>query len=440
MRKIVFTVVFSLTLMATLSSCITTNAEMGESIAVAGDASGYVYAFEASSGTLLWSVNLGGDTRGVAISDDGRFIVVGTTTKLALLDWAGRILWVKDLGVHWVDRYDTRVVSISSDGTYIIAAHIDGTIRLYNRWGSQIWSYSFGSCSVAISGDGRSAAAVGDGGLIFFSVGANGIWDPGDSNPKWGPVGVSYRKVAISQDGRYIAVGESYGGYARLYDDEGTEIWTYKVSLRPEGGIVIVDISRDGRRVVAGVDDPSDSFGAQLVYFWIGSDGDPNSWSLGDGTPVWSFRASKDPHDDVRSVVFSPDGEYIASGGAAGYSYTFLHRVDSSTPIYQSQPWGLEDETIGFDGRYIITADIYGPGSNVLRLYDTWGSNQPLWTYTTNGIVRSVAISRMAPMPVGGELEPLNIFAFMAPWITLTLTVTLIGISILTKTRKRVLI
>jgi len=92
MRKIVFTVVFSLTLMATLSSCITTNAEMGESIAVAGDASGYVYAFEASSGTLLWSVNLGGVTQGVAISDDGRFIVVGTTTKLALLDWAGRIL------------------------------------------------------------------------------------------------------------------------------------------------------------------------------------------------------------------------------------------------------------------------------------------------------------------------------------------------------------
>lgn len=137
----------------------------------------------------------------------------------------------------------------------------------------------------------------------------------------------------------------------------------------------------------------------------------------------------------MRSVVFSPDGGYVASGGAGGYAHTFLHRVDSSTPIYQSQPWGLEDETIGFDGRYIITADIYGPGSNVLRLYDTWGSNQPLWTYTTNGIVRSVAISRMAPMPVGGELEPLNIFAFMAPWITLTLTltVTLIGISILTR-------
>jgi outer membrane protein assembly factor BamB len=281
MRKIVFTVVFSLTLMATLSSCITTNAEMGESIAVAGDASGYVYAFEASSGTLLWSVNLGGDTRGVAISDDGRFIVVGTTTKLALLDWAGRILWVKDLGVHEVDIYDTRVVSISSDGTYIIAAHSDDKIRLYNRWGSQIWSYAFGSCSVAISGDGRSAAAVGDLGLIFFSVGANGIWDPGDSNPKWGPVGAPYRKVAISQDGRYIAVGESDrpshpGGYARLYDDEGTEIWSYKVSLNGEG-IVIVDISRDGRRVVAGVDDPTDEKGAQLVYFWIGSDGDPTS-------------------------------------------------------------------------------------------------------------------------------------------------------------------
>jgi WD40 repeat protein len=371
MRKIVFTVVFLLNLMATLSSCITTNAEMGESIAVAGDASGYVYAFEASSGTLLWSVNLGGVTQGVAISDDGRFIVVGTTTKLALLDWAGRILWVKDLGVHWVDRYDTRVVSISSDGTYIIAAHSDDKIRLYNRWGSQIWSYSFGSCSVAISGDGRSAAAVGDLGLIFFSVGANGIWDPGDSNPKWGPVGVPYRKVAISQDGRYIAVGESYGGYARLYDDEDTEIWSYKVSLNGSG-IVIVDISRDGRRVVAGVDDPSDSFGARLVYFWIGSDGDPTSWSSGDGNPVWSFRATIGGGDDVRSVVFSPDGGYIASGWAGGYAYTFLHRVDSSTPIYQSQPWGLEDETIGFDGRYIITADI---DCSVLRLYDTWGSN-----------------------------------------------------------------
>jgi len=60
--------------------------------------------------------------------------------------------------------------------------------------------------------------------------------------------------------------------------------------------------------------------------------------------------------------------------------------------VYNSAPWGYEDEAIGisFDDRYIVAADT---NATVVRLYDTLGATEPLWTYTTPNFVRSVAIA-----------------------------------------------
>jgi WD40 repeat protein len=93
----------------------------------------------------------------------------------------------------------------------------------------------------------------------------------------------------------------------------------------------------------------------------------------------------------VRAVAFSLDGRYIVSGGAGGYSHTFLHKIESSTPLFQSTPWGYEDETIdvSIDGRYIVAAD---SEMNAVRLYDTMDNTEPLWTYYADNKVRSVAI------------------------------------------------
>ena len=364
--------------------------QVSATVVVAGDSTGNIYALGAPSGSLLWNVSIGGDTRSVVTSDNGQYIVVGTSSKVALLDINGALLWTKALGVNPTDptppfQFDTKLVSISEDGRYILAAHIDGRVRLYDDVGTEIWNNTFSATSVAIASDGTSAVAGGTTGIKYYNTGTNGIWDSGDSTPTWTIANVSARKVAISFDGKYIAAGGRTDGYARLCDNGGKQIWSY-TNLTNR---MSVDISHDSKSVVAGNDDGSDSHGAQLVYFWIGDDG---NWTAADGTPKWIFRASDNPYDDVRAVAFSRNGNHIASGGAVKYSHTFLHRIESPTPVYNSTPEGHEDEAIGisFDGRYIAAADTQTPA---IRLYDTLGATEPLWTYTTDYFVRSVAIA-----------------------------------------------
>lgn len=383
-----------------LTSVPNVSATPQETIVVAGDSSGKVFALGVPSGSLLWSVEIGGDTRSVVVSDNNQYILVGTSDGIALLDRTGLVLWTKTIGVNPTHptppfQSDTKLVSISRDGSYMIVAHNDSKVRLYNNAGMEIWNDEFSANSVAISSNGKSAVVGGSGGIRYYSVGANDIWDSSDSSPAWKITYLSIRKVAISSKGDYVVTGDRSQGYARLYSGNGLLIWNYYVALAPLGyGLqrISVDISRDGKSIVAGNDDGWDTFGAQLIYFSIGADGNAGSWSAADDIPIWNFSISPaSRQDDVRAVAFSLDGRYIVSGGAGGYSHTFLHKIESSTPLFQSTPWGYEDETIdvSIDGRYIVAAD---SEMNAVRLYDTMDNTEPLWTYYADNKVRSVAI------------------------------------------------
>jgi WD40 repeat protein len=374
-------------------------------IIVAGDSAGYVYAVDVASGSLLWNRSLGGDVRSVAISDNGQFIVVGTSSEVAFLGRDGTTFWGKTLGVNPTDptdpfQYDTRLVSLSEDGAFIIAAHNDGTVRLYDKGGDEIWSDVFSATSVALAASGGSAVAGGSAGSRYYSVGSNGAWDSADSSAVWTISATSIRKVAISASGKYVVVGGRVDGYAGLYDETGTEVWGY----RNYTNRITIDISRDGTGVAAGNDDSAVTLGAQLLYFSAGSDG---TWSQSDGSPIWIYRASYGADDDIRAVAFSQNGKCIASGGSGNYARTYLHRIVVSTPAYNSSQ-SLEDETIdvSFDGRYVVAADTQ---SGNIRLYDTMGGQDPAWTFGAFGLVRSVAIdhfeeSEVWVPDVGGAL------------------------------------
>ncbi len=383
-----------------LTSVPNVRANPQKTMVVAGDSSGKVFALDVPSGSLLWSVEIGGDTRSVVVSDNNQYILIGTSDGIVLLDRTGLILWTKTIGVNPTYptppfQSDTRLVSISRDGSYMIVAHNDSKVRLYDNTGMEIWNDEFSASSVAISSNGKSAVVGGSEGIRYYSVGANNIWDSSDSSPAWKITYLSIRKVAISSTGDYVVTGDRFQGYARLYSGNGALIWNYYVAFAPLGyGLqrISVDISRDGKSIVAGNDDGYNIYGAQLLYFSIDADRNAGSWSAADDIPVWNFSVSPaSGQDDVRAVAFSLDGKYIVSGGAGGYSHTFLHKIESSTPLYQSTPWGYEDETIdiSIDGRYIVAAD---SEMNIVRLYDTMGSTEPLWTYYNDNKVRSVAI------------------------------------------------
>jgi WD40 repeat protein len=414
-RTIVAIFVFSC--VAVLMLVGVSSAKEGDTtVVLAADSAGNIFALDAPSESLLWSASVGGDARSVIVSENSEYIAVGTSSSVALLNKDGNVLWTKTVGVNPTDptppfQFDTRLVSISGDGGYILAGHNDGVVRLYDNNGVGIWNDSFSATSVALSTDGKKAVVGGVLGIRYYSVGSNGVWDSGDSVANWTAGGLAVRKTAISSTGSYVVAGGRSDGYVRLYNDAGTEIWNYK-NLADR---ISVDISRDGTSVAAGNDDRTNTNGGQLAYFWIGND---NVWSVADGTPIWIFKASNDPADDVRAVAFSQNGSYIASGGSANYARTFVHRTESSTPVYTSTP-GLEDETIAIspDGRYVVTADT---ATAAVRIYDTADPLTPLWTYNTTYSIRSVAITSLSK--ISNVWVPSAEGALLASAVTVTLT------------------
>lgn len=386
-RMIVALLMFSVVVMLSLLG-ISSAYDAYTTNVLAADSAGNIFALDASSGSIFWSTSVGGDARSVVASDDGQNIVVGTSSSVAFLNGTGGVVWAKPLGVNPTDptgafQFDTKLVSISSNGRYVIAAQIDGTVRFYDDEGTEIWSDTFSATSVALASDGKRAVAGGYSGIRYYSTGANETWDSGDSAAAWTVSGLSVRQVAISSTGEYVAIGDRSDGYVRLYNGIGTDIWSY----RNVADRVSVDISRDGTSVIAGNDDSADANGAQLTFFSMGSDG---AWTDADGVPAWTFKASNDPQDDVRVVAFSQNGKYIASGGSANYARTYVHKTESPDPLFNSTS-GLEDETIAisYDGKYIAAANT---GVGAVRLHDVAGNSTPLWTYNTTYPVRSVAI------------------------------------------------
>ena len=118
-----------------------------------------VYLFD-KTGKLLWKNHytefkgfyLG---HGVAISKDGRYIVVGCTDKnVYCFDNRGTLLWKTDLGTN------IGPVSITDDGSFIVAGSENKNIFLLDNNGKILWYYPTLTTveGVSISGDGSLIA------------------------------------------------------------------------------------------------------------------------------------------------------------------------------------------------------------------------------------------------------------------------------------------
>ena len=116
---------------------------------------------------LLWSYETGDTVYSVSISSDGSYIVAGSRdNKVYLFDRAGNLLWSYETGG------DVWSVSMSSDGSCIAAGSYDHKVYLFERAGNLLWSYKTGDWvnSVSISSDGSYiAAGSGDDKVYLFA-------------------------------------------------------------------------------------------------------------------------------------------------------------------------------------------------------------------------------------------------------------------------------
>jgi hypothetical protein len=353
---------------------IWTDVPVGETITVAaGSSNGYVYVYD-GSGNSLWNYDTGADVASVDVSVDGSYIAVGSyQNKLYLFDRSGTLLWQKDAlieysyGGGWMGE-ESKSVSMSAYGEYVAAACSNG-LFVYNKNGTLNWSDPNKGTCVDISPDGNYIVVCDESsqGVRFYSIAS--------STPLWTINRYGYW-VATSNPG-YVAMSTT-GGSIYLYDNAGTQIWSYS----PKSGYVRVDMPEDGLSVVGVNDDPSNSQGCELNYFSHLKDGTAG-WSAADGTPVWMY----DPGgsgSDFYSVAISGDGEYISTGPSGG-SYVFPK--DSNVPLQTLSMGSANSYELMYDGQYGACGNREGE-----LYYFSKDSNTPSWNKTLGGIVHTVGL------------------------------------------------
>jgi WD40 repeat protein len=305
-----------------------------------------------------WSYDIDdyGRCYSIAISADGEYIVVGTTSpKIHLFGKnSSTPLWSYTTGDH------VEAVAISADGEYIVAGSSDDKVYLFDKDSSTpLWSYTTGDevLSVTISADGEYIAAGSDDEKVY-------LFGKDSSTPLWSySTGDNVRSVSISADGEYITAG-SYDDNVYLFDkDSSTPLWNYSIG----NNVYSVAISADGEYVVAG-----GSFG---VYLFDKDSSVPfRNWDEGTDT-------------SSKTVSISADGEYIAVATHESTVSLFDKYSNSSLWSYTAGDV-VRSVSISLDGKYIAAVshdeNVYFFGKS---------SGTPLWSYSTGNSEWSVSIS-----------------------------------------------
>jgi hypothetical protein len=124
--------------------------------------------------SVLWTYETSGGFRWADISPDASFVVAGTRRELVLLDRDGRVLW-KDRGFASGGIWGSISGMITPDGKHILSGDI-GRISIRNLRGTVLWRYRESGrgdvrFSYITSNGSKIVAATLDGYLYFFERG-----------------------------------------------------------------------------------------------------------------------------------------------------------------------------------------------------------------------------------------------------------------------------
>ncbi len=250
--------------------------------------------------------------------------------------------------VYGVDEYNhfsghtaaVLAVDVSPDSSLIASASIDGTIKLWQRDGTEVAtlkSHKGAVRAIDFSFDGQMLVSVGEDGMIK-------LWKLGGTLVKsfkahtasiWG--------VAFSPDGQFIA-SASWDRTVKLWQSDGTLLNTFQGY---EMGFFGITFSPDGQILAAGNGDTT-------IKLWKRN---PSGWQNAQplqpllGHTAW-----------VLKVAFTPDGQTIAS--ASEDKTIKLWKRDSKNGSYREYKtlkghtagiWGV---ALSADGQTIASASL----------------------------------------------------------------------------------
>lgn len=321
---------------------------------------------------------------GIALSDDGKYLAAKTHKKIYLFDTS------KPKEPVWTyERTEERPgdvkggVDISSDGTRIIASIGGKAILFDNQSNKPLWIYrgtGNQAYNVAISKDGKYMAMGTAGGVLSTAQGYQSsettnlliFWGEKSEVPLWQyHAEGNFHDVSLSDDGSFItgATGCPDRRFYLFSKKSNTPIIRSEMLTR-DSPVHRAKISGDGQYTAVG----SESGDGAVFLFSKDSD-----------KPIW--KAPMPDNSSARALNFTSDGAFIGAATFKGDVYIFDR--NSSTPVSH---WNVANTSLGGidiaeDGNFVAT----GGTDNKLRIFRKGASE--VFSIDFNEYVQEIDIS-----------------------------------------------
>jgi len=320
---------------------------------------------------------------GVALSDDGKYLAVKTHKKVYLFDTSkpNEPLWIYE-GVSESPGDVKGGVDISGDGTRIIASIGGSAILFNNKSNEPLWVYKGsgnGAYNVAISRDGKYMAMGTAGGVSGTTQGYRSsettnlliLWSEKSEVPLWQyHAEGNFHDVSLSDDGSFISGATGCPDRrAYVFSKDSNDPIIRTEMLTRDSPVHRAKISADGKYMAVG----SES-----------SDGAVFLFSKNSNDPIWKFPAPQ--RSSFRALNITPDGKYI--GGSTFVGDVYIFNRDSSEPVSH---WNVDASLGGIDiaddGSYVAV----GGTDNKLHIFQK--DSGKLFSIGFNEYVEEIDIS-----------------------------------------------
>ena len=367
-----------------------------------------------------WNKNISLMVNSVDISGNGQLVIGGNyfhdysqtanpATAPAPLSTVGVYLWNAQGTLLWKDEFQStegiRSVALSRDGTWAAGggwgSNRSGFIYAYDAaTGNQRLTYNFHGMvlQVALSGDGSYLVAAADS-IYFFKRTASNWSAPqiiaGSNVPN-----DDYVSVDISDDGRWIVAG-TYQGFILLIQNNNGVLSAPVSWKQPTGHFHWVAMAADGSGFVAGASS------GNALYF------NTAAFFAGPTGPAWT--ASLAGCDRCSCVAISDDGSLISAvfnAGAAGKVFLFSNQSSTpSTPLWSKTTKHSSNSTsLDSTGQFVTVADGYQTPAGAFYLYDNAGHLK--WSHDTTKMSWPMKISSNAAGIAAGSDDG-NVYYFL---------------------------